>query len=134
MTSWLLGAIAGLAVSLIAVWLILAIAYVLVRPDHTAMREAARLPADMIVMLRRLLSNGDLPRAARVRLWLLVGYLAMPIDLVPDFIPVIGYADDIVVTALLLRGAIRRVGFGRVECAWPGSATGLTAIKRLCNQ
>jgi uncharacterized membrane protein YkvA (DUF1232 family) len=67
----------------------------------------------------------------RVRLWLLLGYLAMPIDLVPDVIPVIGYADDAIVVALVLRSVVRRAGPDAVVRHWPGTPDGLAAVQRL---
>ena len=62
----------------------------------------------LVRMLRRLAGDDQLPPGVRVRLWLLLGYLALPIDLVPDVIPVIGYADDAVVVALALRSVTPR--------------------------
>lgn len=56
-------------------------------------REALRLLPDVLRLLPRLAADRSLPRGVRVRLALLLAYLASPIDLVPDFIPVIGYAD-----------------------------------------
>jgi uncharacterized membrane protein YkvA (DUF1232 family) len=64
-------------------------------------------------------------------LWLLLGYLALPIDLVPDFIPVIGYADDAVIVVLALRSVTRRAGPEALERHWPGTPEGLAAIRRL---
>ena len=58
-----------------------------------------------------------------MRLWLLLGYLALPIDLVPDFIPVLGYADDAIVVALVLRSVVRRAGPDAIERHWPGTPT-----------
>ena len=54
----------------------------------------------------------------RVRLWLLTGYLAMPIDLVPDVIPVLGYADDAIIVAIALRSVVRRAGIDAVRGHW----------------
>jgi uncharacterized membrane protein YkvA (DUF1232 family) len=67
----------------------------------------------------------------RWRLWLLLGYLAMPIDLVPDFIPVLGYADDAIVIALVLRSVVRHAGAEALERHWPGTPEGLSAVLRL---
>ena len=64
-------------------------------------------------------------------MWLLLGCLAMPIDIVPDFIQVVGYADDAVVLALGLRSMTRRAGADVFERHWPGSADGLVAIRWL---
>lgn len=72
-----------------------------------------------------------LPRGVRLRLWLLLAYLAMPIDLVPDFIPVLGYADDAILVAVVLRSVIRRAGPDAVARHWPGDEKGLEAVRRL---
>jgi uncharacterized membrane protein YkvA (DUF1232 family) len=62
----------------------------------------------------------------------LLGYLAIPIDLIPDFIPVIGYADDAIIIALVLRSVTRAVGPAALDEHWPGTPEGLAALRRLC--
>ena len=57
----------------------------------------------------------------RVRLWLLLAYLLFPLDVVPDVVPVLGYADDVVVVALVLRSVVRAAGAPAVQRAWPGA-------------
>lgn len=71
------------------------------------------------------------PRGVRVRLWLLLAYLALPVDLVPDFIPVLGYADDAIVVVLVLRSVVRRAGPDAVARHWPGTAEGLAALRQV---
>jgi uncharacterized membrane protein YkvA (DUF1232 family) len=66
-----------------------------------------------------------------VRLWLLLGYLALPFDLVPDVVPVLGYADDAVVVALVLRSVVRTTGPEALERHWPGTVDGLATVRRL---
>ncbi|MBA3367281.1 MAG: DUF1232 domain-containing protein [Geodermatophilaceae bacterium] len=100
-------------------------------PGRTSMSEALRLLPDVIRLLRRLAADPELPRGVRIRLWLLLGYLLLPIDLVPDFIPVIGYADDAIVVALALRSVTRRAGPDALTRQWPGSPQGLDAVRRL---
>ena len=95
------------------------------------MKEALRLLPDLLILLRRLTADRSLPRGIRVRLVLLLVYLAAPIDLVPDFLPVIGYADDAVIVALVLRSVIRKAGPGPLERHWPGTPAGLALIQRL---
>jgi uncharacterized membrane protein YkvA (DUF1232 family) len=58
-------------------------------------------------------------------------YLASPIDLVPDFIPVIGYADVAILIALTLRSVVRRAGPSALDRHWPGSPAGLAALRQL---
>jgi uncharacterized membrane protein YkvA (DUF1232 family) len=100
-------------------------------PDPTSLRDALRLLPDVVQLLRRLAADPDLPRGIRIRLGLLLGYLLMPIDLVPDFIPVLGHADDAVIAALALRAVVRRAGPDAVARHWPGTPDGLAAVYRL---
>jgi uncharacterized membrane protein YkvA (DUF1232 family) len=84
----------GVLLALAVFWLVLIGALLLARPTGAVVTEAVRLLPDLLRLLRRLATDTSLPRGVRVRLWLLLAYLAMPLDLVPDFIPVLGYADD----------------------------------------
>jgi uncharacterized membrane protein YkvA (DUF1232 family) len=61
---------------------------------------------------------------------LLVCWVA-PLDLVPDFIPVMGYADDAVIVVAVLRAVIKRAGRDTIAQHWPGSPDGLAAVERL---
>jgi uncharacterized membrane protein YkvA (DUF1232 family) len=113
------------------VWLVLIGLLWRAAPDETSAREMLRLLPDVVRLTARLARDPSLPRGLRVRLWLLLGYLALPIDLVPDFVPVIGYADDAVLVALTLRAVVRRAGADALDRHWPGSAAGLAAVRRL---
>lgn len=97
-------------------------------------REDARALAgfvpDCVVLLSRLMRD---PRVSRRHKWLvaaLIPYLVMPIDLVPDFIPVAGQLDDAVVIALVLRQLLR-ADRGLVEELWPGPRSSLEVILRI---
>lgn len=124
-------AVIGGIVLIYAVLLILLALYAHKYPETVSMREALRLLPDLLILLRRLTADRSLPRGIRVRLVLLLVYLASPIDLVPDFLPVIGYADDAIVVALVLRSVIRKAGPGPLERHWPGTPAGLALIQRL---
>ena len=91
----------GLLGGLLLCWLILVAVLWFTRPEDRRLRELLRLLPDVLRLLRRLAGDAALPRGVRIRLWLLLGYLALPIDLVPDFIPVLGYADDAIVGLLV---------------------------------
>lgn len=91
---WWLDWLIGIAGGLVLAWLILVIALAVVRPRGGMLREAMRLLPDVIRLIHRLAADTTLPRGVRVRLGLLLAYLAMPVDLIPDFIPVLGHADD----------------------------------------
>jgi uncharacterized membrane protein YkvA (DUF1232 family) len=124
-------AVIGGVVLIYAVLLVLLALYARRHPETVGMKEALRLLPDLLTLLRRLTADRALPRGIRVRLVLLLVYLASPIDLVPDFLPVIGYADDAIIVALVLRSVIRKAGNGPLEQHWPGTPAGLVLIQRL---
>ncbi|MEV4177169.1 DUF1232 domain-containing protein [Nonomuraea sp. NPDC049709] len=121
----------GLAVALLVAWLALIAMLAIVRPRGGLLREALRLLPDVLRLVRRLAADPDLPRGVRVRLVLLLAYLAFPIDVVPDFIPVLGYADDAIIVVAVLRSVVRRAGLQAVRRHWPGTDDGFTVLTRL---
>lgn len=86
---------------------------------------------DCLVLFRRLLADGRVPRSTKVLLVVATGYLAFPFDLIPDFIPVIGYLDDAVVMAWTLRRILQVAGPVVVREQWPGPARSLHTLLRL---
>ena len=80
------------------------------------------------MLLKRLLRDPRVPRRAKLLLALVIPYLASPIDLIPDFIPVLGQLDDVVVVAFAIRYAARSAGRGVVQELWPGSERGLRIV------
>jgi uncharacterized membrane protein YkvA (DUF1232 family) len=98
-------------------------------------REGARAFAgfipDCVVLLRRLVADERVPRSRKLLLVAVMGYLAMPIDLVPDFIPVAGQLDDAIVVALALRSLLRSTGPELAREHWPGPEASLKALLRL---
>jgi uncharacterized membrane protein YkvA (DUF1232 family) len=91
-------------------------------------REISAFLPDCAVLLSRLLRDPRVPRRAKVPVVLLLPYLVSPIDLIPDFIPVLGQLDDVVLAALVLRRVVRVAGREIVEELWPGSERGLRAV------
>lgn len=118
----------GIAAALLATWLLLVVALLIVRPRGSFLAEAMRLLPDTLRLLEKLAVDGKVPRGARVRLWLLFAYLAMPFDLIPDFIPVLGYADDAILVVWVLRSVVRRAGVPAIRRNWPGTPDGLAAL------
>ena len=117
-----------IALGLALTYVVLLGALLVTRPRGNLLAEALRLLPDILRLLRRLAGDARVPRAARVRLWLLLGYLAIPIDLVPDFVPVLGYADDAIIVSLVLRSVVRHAGAPVVRRHWPGTDDGLAAL------
>jgi uncharacterized membrane protein YkvA (DUF1232 family) len=118
----------------LVLWLLLLLLLWWARPDGLTTRTALRLLPDLVRVVRRLAADRSLPRGVRLRLWLLLGYLLSPIDLVPDVVPVLGYADDVIVVALALRSVVRRAGTDALRRHWPGDAVGLDVLTRLAGR
>ena len=118
---------------LVLVWLVLVLALWLEQRKHPArssLKDLLRLAPDVVRLLKRLATDRTVPWGVRVWLGVLLAYLLSPIDLIPDFIPVLGYADDALVVAIALRFATRRAGNAAIRRHWPGTPAGLAAVLR----
>lgn len=93
-------------------------------------RALARLVPDCFVLARGLLGDEEVPARCKVALVGLIAYLASPIDLVPDFLPVVGVLDDAILVVLTLRWILRTAGPERVCRHWRGSRRGLELVLR----
>src|SRR5689334_8729830 len=80
--------------------------------------------------MARLLADPVLPRAAKIALAAALLYLASPFDLIPDFIPVVGYLDDVLVAAVVVDGLLNWVDRGLVLRYWPGTPDSLDRVAR----
>jgi uncharacterized membrane protein YkvA (DUF1232 family) len=96
-----------------------------------AARAAATFVPDCLILFQRLLRDPCVPRRAKLVLAALVGYLALPFDLVPDFIPVAGAVDDGVLVVFVLRRMLRRTGPECLRQHWPGPPASLALVLRL---
>jgi uncharacterized membrane protein YkvA (DUF1232 family) len=124
----------GLAIAfgaVVVVWAVFVAVVFAVRPGDLALRDAVRLLPDTLRLVRRLAADRSIPLRTRVSVWFLLVYLASPIDLIPDFVPVIGYADDAILVSFVLRRLIRRAGSEKVREHWPGTAEGLATLERV---
>jgi uncharacterized membrane protein YkvA (DUF1232 family) len=121
----------GVIAALLFSWLALILALAIRRPKGNLLKEALRLLPDLLRLLKRLTTDRTLPTGVRVRVALLFVYLALPIDLIPDFVPILGYADDAIIVVLVLRSVCRRVSVEELRAAWPGTDDGFAALQRL---
>ena len=94
-------------------------------------RALATFIPDCIVLVSRLVRDQRVPRRRKLLLLALIGYLALPFDLVPDFIPIAGQLDDAIVVALVLRSLLRSGGESLIRELWPGPERSLGVILRL---
>jgi uncharacterized membrane protein YkvA (DUF1232 family) len=91
-------------------------------------RDIARFVPDCIVLFKRMLVDPRVPRRVKLVFALLIPYLAMPLDLVPDFIPIVGYIDDALLVAAGIAYAMRSISPEVVRELWPGSDRNLRIV------
>jgi uncharacterized membrane protein YkvA (DUF1232 family) len=103
------------------------------RASHVRLRELVRLVPDCIALLRGLVGDPDVPRRAKIVAALTLAYLALPIDLIPDFIPVVGLLDDVLIVAWALHHLLATAGRERVSAHWHGEPGTLERILRLAH-
>lgn len=123
--SWLLLALA----MLVAVYAALVVALV-VGARQWDIRVIARLVPYCAILFKRLMADARVEARWKVASALALVYLAVPFDLVPDFIPVAGQLDDAILVALVLRGLLRSAGPRLLREHWPGPTTLLVPLER----
>ncbi len=115
---------------LVAAYIIFIVGLILAG-KKTAARAVAGLIPDCVVLFKNLLKDKRMPSRYKLLLWLLIGYLLFPIDIIPDFIPVAGQLDDAIIVALVLRAILKRAGSKTVKENWRGPESTLRAIFKI---
>ena len=111
------------------IWLF-ALAALVLAGRGTEAKQLARLIPDLGALLRGLLGDDRVPRGSKVLLWLALAWVISPIDLVPEFLPVIGPLDDVVVVALVLRHLAKSAGPDVVREHWRGDPAAMDRVLR----
>ena len=117
-------------VSAVAIYVVFVVSLLLLGRREDARAWAGFVP-DCVVLFKRLLQDDRVSRSHKILIGVLVAYLALPVDLVPDFIPVAGQLDDAIFVALVLRSVLRGAGPALVRERWPGPTTSLAVVLRL---
>ncbi|MDQ6793594.1 MAG: YkvA family protein [Chloroflexota bacterium] len=120
--------VVGIVVAVVASWALLIALLWLVRPRDVSLRELIGIVPDVLRLVRDLIADRSTPIRVRVALIVLLVWLISPIDLIPDFIPVLGPLDDVVVAVLVLRYVRRRLGEEQLRRRWRGSADGFALL------
>ena len=128
-TDWLL-VIGGVTLALY----LLFVAVLVLVGRHTAARALAGFIPDCVMLVKGLLRDPRVPRRHKRLLGVLVGYLALPFDLVPDFIPVAGHLDDVLVVVLALRVVLRGSGSELLREHWRGPESSFALVLRFAGQ
>jgi uncharacterized membrane protein YkvA (DUF1232 family) len=116
---------------ILGLWALVVVAVWRSAPSQASALDVVRLLPDLLRMTAGLARDPGTPRSCKLALGGLAVWLASPIDLIPEFVPVIGPLDDIVVTAIVLRWVGRRVGLDALRAYWPGSDEGFGLVLRL---
>jgi uncharacterized membrane protein YkvA (DUF1232 family) len=121
----------GIGAGILLVWAALVALLWIFRPRDVALGELLRAIPDVGRLVRRLVGDRAVPFGAKVALSVLLVWLISPIDLIPEFIPVLGPLDDVVVAVLVLRYVRRRVGLQVLRDRWPGTPDGFALLSRI---
>jgi uncharacterized membrane protein YkvA (DUF1232 family) len=121
----------GIALGLLATWVALLILLWLFRPRNVPLRELLGVVPDLLRLVRDLLADHRTPLRVRLALTVLLAWILSPIDLIPEFIPVIGPVDDVVVAVLVLRYVRRQVGLDQLRRRWRGTDSGFALLTNL---
>jgi uncharacterized membrane protein YkvA (DUF1232 family) len=123
--------IIAIAVSLLAAWaLFIAILWIL-RPRDMRLREAVRIVPDLLRLVRDLIADRSTPFGVRAALVGLLAWLLNPIDIIPEFIPVLGPLDDVVVAVIVLRYTRGRLGEDALRSRWRGTPEGFALLSSI---
>ena len=123
--------VVGIVVALAALWVALLVVFWIFRPKGMSAGEVVRVVPDLVRMLRATVADSATPLDVRVVLVGLLAWILSPIDLIPEFIPVLGPLDDVVVAIVALRYVRRRVGVDALRRRWPGSPAGFALLGRV---
>jgi len=125
------GPILAVGASIVAIWVLLLLVLWVVRPRDVGLGALVAIVPDVLRLVRDLIADRSTPRVVRVALVGLLAWLISPIDLIPEFVPVLGPLDDVIVAVLVLRYVRRRLGSAELRRQWRGSEAGFALLGRL---
>jgi uncharacterized membrane protein YkvA (DUF1232 family) len=126
-----LSTIVGIFVALVALWAVLLVLLFALRPKNVSVREIVGVIPDVLRLLRSVIGDGSAPLDVRLVLVGLMAWILSPIDLIPEFIPVLGPLDDVVVAIVAMRYVRRRVGINELRRRWVGTDDGFALVVRV---
>lgn len=121
----------GIVVGLLVLWAALLALFFVFRPRDVPMRELIAVVPDVLRLLRALIRDRSVPMDVRVVLVGLIAWIVSPIDLIPEFIPVLGPLDDVIVAVVAMRYVRRRIGIAALELRWAGSPDGFALLTQV---
>jgi uncharacterized membrane protein YkvA (DUF1232 family) len=121
----------GFGSALVAVWFVLLFVAVRAKRRGQSVTEIVRLVPDLARLLARVSHDRTIPLRVRVRIFIAIAYNAQPINLIPDFVPVIGLVDNVAIILWAVRSTVRHAGPEAITRHWPGTPDGLATLFRL---
>lgn len=125
------GLIVGILVGIVALWALLLVLLWAFRPKGVSARELVGIIPDVLRLLRSLITDRAAPLDVRIVLVGLLLWIISPIDLIPEFIPVLGPQDDVVVAVVSMRYVRRRMGIDELRRRWVGTSAGFASLARV---
>lgn len=121
----------GIVAALLALWIAMLLVFWLLRPKGVPVGDVIRVIPEVLRLLRSLITDRSAPLDVRIVLIGLMAWIISPIDLIPEFIPVLGPLDDVVVAVVAMRYVRRRVGIADLSSRWTGTPEGFALLTRL---
>jgi uncharacterized membrane protein YkvA (DUF1232 family) len=121
--------LAAILIALVGAWLVLVAMLWILRPRDVRVTELVRVIPDLLRLVRSLLTDRSTPLGVRLALVALLAWLVNPIDLIPEFIPVLGPLDDVIVAVLVLRYVRASLGDDELRRRWAGSDDGYDLLR-----
>lgn len=126
-----LSSIVGIIVALVALWAVLLLLFRALRPRGVSVREIVGVVPDLLRLLRSVIGDRSAPLDVRLILIGLMAWILSPIDLIPEFIPVLGPLGDVVVAVVAMRYVRRCVGIADLRSRWVGTPEGFALLLRV---
>jgi uncharacterized membrane protein YkvA (DUF1232 family) len=126
-----LGPVVGIAVGIVVLWVVLLLVFVALRPKGVPARDLVKIIPDVLRLLRSIITDRSVPLDVRLVLIGLLAWIISPIDLIPEFIPVLGPLDDVVVAIVSMRYVRRRLGSDELRERWSGTPEGFALLTRV---
>jgi uncharacterized membrane protein YkvA (DUF1232 family) len=123
--------VVALLAGIVVLWGVFLVIFWALRPRGVSTREIVRVVPDVVRLLRALLVDRTTPLDVRIVLGGLLVWIVSPIDLIPEFIPVLGPLDDVVVAVVAMRYVRRRLGADALRARWPGTDDGFALLLRV---
>ena len=123
-----LSALPGILLGLLGAWALLVVVLWIFRPRDVRARDLVRVIPDVLRLVRDLLGDHAVAVGVRISLVFLLAWLVSPVDLIPEFIPVLGPLDDVIVAVIVLRYARRRLGEDELRRRWRGTPEGFDLL------